>query len=370
MSISPKSRDVSGGCVQFGTAGQEVLEADAVFLAQGAGVAGEPAGHLRYRRRVPQHALRSRAGNPRKRRLPVTEVLVRPAVSKVDDRPLTVSDRVRPSASRSNTTSASALTARRSPPSSPYSYVVLSPEPSCRVMTRPHSSSVKRMTSPVPSLPSPPFAAAVSDTRAGGSRGGHAEHTGRQCAPDECCSTGHGLHRGAARAGRRGRTAACKRPVKGGGLTRSSRRTCRQGWPPPVVIRPERRSAPSECPLRSWSRPSTRPLMFHAKVAGGPRAVRTASSGWRMPQCPGPVHEGNLPRPSPHRRVIALLHKTDDATRNVPGTPHAAKGTGSEDSANSFASTSSAALRWSKRRRKRIPDNDRILNLQASRVAA
>lgn len=42
--------DVSGGRVQFGTAGQEVLETNAVFIVQGRGVAGDPAGHLPYRR--------------------------------------------------------------------------------------------------------------------------------------------------------------------------------------------------------------------------------------------------------------------------------------------------------------------------------
>lgn len=37
--------------VQFGATGQNLLQAGSVFLGQGRGVPGEPAGHLPYRRR-------------------------------------------------------------------------------------------------------------------------------------------------------------------------------------------------------------------------------------------------------------------------------------------------------------------------------
>lgn len=43
-----KIADVSGRLVQFGAAGQHLLQASPAFLGQGRGVTGEPAGRLPY----------------------------------------------------------------------------------------------------------------------------------------------------------------------------------------------------------------------------------------------------------------------------------------------------------------------------------
>lgn len=54
--------NVSGGSVQFRSACQDLLQAGPVFVGQGRGVPGEPAGHLSHRRRPRRCDGRSPAG--------------------------------------------------------------------------------------------------------------------------------------------------------------------------------------------------------------------------------------------------------------------------------------------------------------------